>query len=179
MSPIEPSSGQLKKNLNWKQSGWEIYLVEASLKLSDTFGWNMVMRFRLLIKICSTWLGQCLPGSSNPFHALGIITPGRSVSEQKCEILARRCNFQCRPARFEMREIPRMREAGKNMCPEAESEGVGFLHGNSQVVKWNDVQQTFWCSRHSPMDETPSAKALMVMQYLELCFSSGWNRYTI
>lgn len=41
--------------------------------------------------------------------------------------------WTCRPARFEMREIPRMREAGKNMCPEAESEGIGFLHGNSQA----------------------------------------------
>ena len=41
--------------------------------------------------------------------------------------------FQCRPARFEMSQIPRMKEAGKNMCPQAESEGIGFLHGNSQV----------------------------------------------
>ena len=71
-----------------------------------------------------------------------------------------------------MSEVPRMRESGKNMCPEAESEGVGFLHGNSQVPD-QTPETELWRSRHSPLDETPLAEALMVMQYLELCFSFG------
>ena len=131
----------------------------------------------------SPWLIQPLPCPWN-YHTWTVLSGKKAYFGTKCiigtkfEILPR-CHLQCRPARFEMSEIPRMRESGKNMCPEAESEGVGFLHGNSQVAsqRGSKPKPELWCSRHSPLDETPLAKASMVMQYLELCFSFGRIRY--
>ena len=118
--------------LSWPKACWLKIIYQSpfccsrrKLSLADQDLLNMVGSV-------SPWLVQPLPCPWN-YHTWTVL------SETKREILAR-CNFQCRPARFEMSEIPRMREGGgKNMCPEAESEGVGFLHGNSQVVKGNDL----------------------------------------
>lgn len=47
--------------------------------------------------------------------------------------------WTCRPARFEMREISRMKWAGRNMCPRAAHRGIGLLHGNCNAFGGSSV----------------------------------------
>jgi len=47
--------------------------------------------------------------------------------------------WTCRPARFEMRQISRMKWAGRNMCPPAAVRGIGLLHGNCNAFGGSSV----------------------------------------